>query len=132
MQTLQLGSYPQWGLLMAFLLAVVAAWPKVKAIAVAREAKVLEVYGTEVDRLRTRLVAVERELATCHRECSEKCDELRLQLIGMKQQRLQEQISFFSALPHNMLSVEMIDLIEQLKAERLAQQQLDPQENKHE
>jgi F0F1-type ATP synthase membrane subunit b/b' len=114
-----------WAMTLAFLGTLVAVWPRLKAISVAREAGIVDDYAEEVKNLRAEVKeargevsAARQELHDCHTQCAEKCKKLQDQIYGMRDQRIQEQLAFFTAIPATLLTPSIVDMIAQLRAMR--------------
>lgn len=80
------GLVPAWGLFFLVLVALIKAWPSLQKNS-------LEHKENRESRYSKRISELEQAVRDCQRECEDHKDELRKEVLGMRRQHLQEQIS---------------------------------------
>lgn len=120
-----IGSIPQWGLLVAVVVAVFKIIPTLRA-------QTIEGKQQDADTWRSECTALRAELRACEEDCDRRLKKLEADLWGEKRQRVTEQISFINIILQSVDAPElktMLTALESVEAKIRVQHALEAERN---
>lgn len=92
------GSVPLWALLGTVVIALIKVWPSLKQLDQTSEAAIRKELRERVEELKGDCKRATDAIRECQENCDKETNALREQMLGMRRQHVQEQISFARAI----------------------------------